>query len=240
MTKKKAISKKTISKKKIVSPSKIGKTHIAIILDRSGSMESIRGETIAHFNEQIETVTKESAGLDTSVSLVTFSSTVEIVFANKSINEVKPLTLKTYTPNGGTALYDAVGIAINGLSDLQDINKKDTAVLVIILSDGGENASRTFTQAHIAEKIQTLQDTKRWTFTYLGANQDLAKIQEQLNIPKGNIQSFVADAGGMLKATNMANSSSQAYYANRRIGETQSVGYYVEQGGTGGNEIKIK
>jgi len=227
--KKKAVKKVSAKKSTLggKKPIKIGKTYIALILDSSGSMASIKGETINHFNEQIEQIAKDSVGLDTSVSLATFNSEVDIKFFNNPVNDLKPLTLKTYFPNGYTSLYDAVGITVDRLlAECKDIKKKDTAVLVVILSDGQENSSQKYTIEDIAERIQELQNTKRWTFTYLGANQDLSKIEQQLHIPAGNISAFVANTAGMAAATNLSVGSSQSYMTSRRLGETQTYGYY--------------
>lgn len=224
---KKSSPKKKISKKKIVSPPEIGKTYVAIVLDKSSSMASIKGETINHFNEQIEQIAKDSVGLDTSVSLTVFSDGVDVKFFDKNISELKPLTLKTYVPYGNTALYDGVGTTIDKLlAECKDIGEKDTAVLIIVISDGEENHSHKYNVEDISSRIQKLQETKQWTFTYLGANQNLAEISRQLHIPMGNMQAFVANSAGMAVATNMAVTSSQTYMDSRRLGSTQSSGYY--------------
>jgi uncharacterized protein YegL len=208
-------------------PIKVGKTYIALILDASGSMASIKGETINHFNEQIEQIAKDSVGLDTSVSLTTFNGEVDVKFFDSPVDSLKPLTLKTYAPGGYTSLYDAVGTTVDRLlAECKDIKKKDTAVLIVILSDGQENSSQKYNVGDIAERIQELQNTKRWTFTYLGANQDLSKIAQQLHIPAGNISAFTADAIGMVAATNLSVGSSQSYMDSRREGTTQTIGYY--------------
>lgn len=224
--KKKKTSKKKPSKKKVTKNKKL-KTRIFFVLDKSASMETIRSETIEHFNEQIEQVQKDSKDMETSVSLVVFDHKVEMQFFNQSLKKLKPLTLKTYHPSGSTAMYDAVGMTIDRAEkEIKDIAKKDVAILFVILSDGQENSSREYNRADVAERIQRLQETKRWTFAYLGANQDLSKVAEDLNLYEGNVQSFVADSKGVRAATAMSVDSTSRYMKSRSLGETQSKNYY--------------
>ena len=225
--KKKVSKQKRVSKKKAIKTKDPLKTYIFFVLDRSGSMESIRAETIEHFNEQIEQIQKDSTKLETKVSLITFNHDVDVKFFNQPLSKLKPITLRSYKPGGGTAMYDAVGIAIDQAEkEIKDIAKDDVAALVVILSDGQENSSKKYTRADIAERIQRLQDTKRWTFAYLGANQDLSKIQDELNLMAGNVTAFVADVAGMKQATAMSVNSTSQYLSRRSRGITQTTDYY--------------
>jgi hypothetical protein len=223
-------SKKPVKKKRQTKSAKTVtkpiKTYIAMVLDKSSSMDSIRAEAIEHFNEQVEQIIADSQGLDTKVSLTIFNQDVEEVFFNEDVSTLKPLTLKTYRPSGMTAMIDAVGQTIDRLELNKDIKDENVAVLVVIVSDGLENASKRYTRADLADRIQALQGTKRWTFTYLGANQDLAQIANDYNIPVGNITAFVADADGMKNATVMSVNSTSSYLSERRQGITQSTNYY--------------
>jgi len=228
----KKTSKKTSRKKTTTKAKKPTKTFITMILDRSSSMSSIRQETIEHFNEQVEAIQAESAkGMDTRVSLVTFAgdNDVKLEYFNKPLDTLKPLTLKTYEPNGMTAMYDAIGMILNKMTtEIEGINDKTSASLVIILSDGNENSSRRFNQQDISRKIETLQTTGQWTFSYLGANQDLAQIERDLRIPAGNIMKFTADSAGTRIATKQSVNSVSNYMRSRSDGVTSSTSYYSD------------
>ena len=190
-------------------------------------MDSIRAETIEHFNEQLEQIQKDSNGMETKVSLTTFDHSVDFQYFAQDLTKLKPLTLRTYLPRGGTAMYDAVGFTIDRAEkEIKDIAKEDVAILMVILSDGQENSSTKYNRKDIAERIQRLQDTKRWTFAYLGANQDLAKIQQDLNIAAGNVQAFVSTSQGMQQATSLSVNSTSKYIKTRSLGITQSSNYY--------------
>lgn len=225
---KKPAAKKLTKKPKAVKvTAKPLKTYVAMILDESSSMGVIKAETIQHFNEQVEQIVKDSAGMDTRVSLTVFGSEVTSVFFDESLDKLQPLTARNYNPNGMTAMYDGIGETIDRMrKEIKDIDDKDVAILMVIVSDGQENNSKKYKQTDIAERIKHLQGTKRWTFTYLGANQDLSVVSAALNIPAGNMLAFVADSSGMNAASASHAKSLGTYMTSRRSGSTQSHDFY--------------
>ena len=130
------------------------------ILDRSGSMETCRDDTIGGFNAFVDSQ-KQFGG---TITLIQFDHEYNLVYANKPIADVEPMTRQTFVPRGSTALLDAIGRAIKEC-------KTQTIPTVIILTDGYENASHTYTKAHIKDLI-TERQKEKWDFVYLGANQD--------------------------------------------------------------------
>jgi len=178
------------------------KNYITFILDRSGSMQCLKDEAVQAFNQQVETIKKTSKGMTTRVSLVTFSTTPdEPKYWNEPLKSLKKLTLNDYKPEGMTAMLDAVAITVNKLLQLEDANNENVSFLVIVVSDGQENNSKEFGWNNVAKIIQEAKATNRWTFTYLGANQDLGIIQQRLSIDKGNISLFAANKGGYVKGS---------------------------------------
>ena len=203
------------------------KTYVFLVLDRSSSMEPIRDDTIANFNEQLATLkNNQTDNLETVVSLTTFGSDVTSVFHKKAIASVEPITRDSYKPDGMTAMYDAVGAAIDSGTFLLDGNDPNTSFLVVILSDGQENSSRKYSAADIASKITELQNTKRWTFTYIGANQDLSAVSKSLNIPLGNTQVFTASSFGVRNLQKSQNAGLRRYMTARSLGGTQTDSFY--------------
>lgn len=214
---------KTSSKKKSPKSTKITKTYVAFVLDKSGSMASVQDATISTFNEQIEKIERDSADIKTNVSLITFNDRVDVVYLNESVKKLEKLTTKTYAPNGMTAMYDAVGDTLDKLEAVKDSKKENVAFLVLVVSDGAENSSKRHTQSNIAERIQKLQQTKRWTFTYLGANQDLSDISAKLNIPIMNTASFVASNAGLKTASVMTRSAIGNYYSKLQTADVSAT-----------------
>lgn len=129
------------------------------VLDRSGSMESCWDDTIGGFNSFLSEQKKEGGTL----TLVLFDHEVLTMYTNKPIEEVEPLTRESYQPRGSTALLDTLGKVIKETTS--------ESSLVIVLTDGQENASKKYTKAHIKDLIEQKQKDG-WKFMYLGANQD--------------------------------------------------------------------
>jgi hypothetical protein len=171
------------------------RTFVALVLDQSSSMGSIRQETIDAFNQQVDIIKgMQTKDMDIELSLITFDTWADLKFAKQSVDKVEKLTEKTYIPNGMTAMYDGVGLAIETILH-QDENDTD-AYLVCIVSDGQENNSKRFSGKMISSKIKELQAKGNWTFTYLGANVDLSVIADQTGILIGNMAVFCATPQG--------------------------------------------
>jgi hypothetical protein len=150
------------------------------ILDRSGSMESCRDDTIGGFNAFVDSQ-KEFGG---TLTLVQFDHEYLVTYANKPIGEVEPLTRASFQPRGSTALLDAIGRAIKEC-------KTQTIPTIIILTDGQENASHTYTKAHLTDLI-TERQKDGWNFVYLGANQDAFAEAGSIGIAPGGTMNYDA------------------------------------------------
>lgn len=150
-------------------------THISIILDRSGSMASIRDDTIGGFNAFLDE--QERVSGSATLTLVQFDTQnpYEIIFQFEQISEVPHLTHSTYVPRAGTPLYDAIGKGIVDL-DTQLINlkgsEKPSQIVFVIITDGYENSSTEYTKQQILDLIKQKQDREDWQFVYLGAEID--------------------------------------------------------------------
>lgn len=237
--KKKVAPKKKASAKKVTvnvnvnvsqtpTPKKVKKNYLMMVLDESGSMISMREQAISAFNEQLISARQSKGDIDVRVGLVKFESITKDVHVNKSLDAVEPLTLSTYVPCGGTAMYDGVGRAIELLLQQPDIKDEDVTVLMLIISDGEENSSRFYKSEVISELTKSLQATGRWTFTYAGANQDLTKIQKTFHMPMGNISSFQASAAGMTMNNSMRSSGTTSYYSAQSLGNLSVNSFYAQ------------
>ena len=148
-------------------------TEIAFILDRSGSMASMVEPAIAGFNSLLSE--QQTLPGSARFSLVLFDDHYEVPVASMPIAEVQPLNTNTYQPRGSTALLDAIGRTIDELgARLANAPEAERPgqVLVAILTDGEENASRQFTWKDISDRIRHQTDVYQWRFLFLGANQD--------------------------------------------------------------------
>jgi hypothetical protein len=173
-----------MAKKKITPKA----TDIIVVLDRSGSMQSIGTSTVDGFNLFIKE--QKAAKGEATITLVQFDNEYQIDYKNQPINETVDLILgETFVPRAMTALFDAVGRTIN------EIDTKNDVVFVIV-TDGMENASREFDKKTVFEMIKE-KETKGWNFIFLGANQDAIKAGGELGIKAGNSMTYNANNGSV-------------------------------------------
>src|SRR6267143_1681939 len=122
--------------------------HIALILDRSGSMQQVKGATISGFNEYVENLKRSDP--DATLSLTLFDSGGIDTGEAQKLRDVALLDDQTYKPRANTPLWDAVGQVVSKSQD-----NPDTAYLVVILTDGQENASQEWDRAKLASLIKS-------------------------------------------------------------------------------------
>ena len=172
-------------------------TDISVILDRSGSMESVKTDTIGGFNAFLKTQ-KEAPG-EALLTLAQFDDQYEIVHSGKNIQDVTNLTAETFVPRGMTALLDAIGRTINAtgvrLSALPEAQRPGK-VIFVILTDGQENKSTEFTREKISEMIKHQTEVYKWDFVFLGANQDAIQAGASIGVMAGNSMTYAANAKG--------------------------------------------
>ena len=170
-----------------------------IILDKSGSMECIRQAAVSGFNETLNGIKKaQEKYADTQehyVSLLTFCDCEKkYVFDKVPVAEARQLTMDDYQPCCCTPLYDAMGFTLTSMNN--HVEKIDDAVVVVtIITDGLENASKEYTGSAVKQLVEKLKG-KGWTFTYMGANQDSVEVAFNLSIR--NARNFDYSAQGTM------------------------------------------
>lgn len=181
---------------------------ISIVLDRSGSMESIREDVIGGFNTFLDSQQKVSG--DCTISLYQFDDVYETVYEGKDIKNASELTKETYVPRNMTALLDAIGKTINKtgnrLSELKEENRP-SKVIFVIQTDGLENASKEFTKDKIFEMIKHQRENYNWEFVFLGANQDAIATATSYGINRNASYTYAGTSKGVNMAYNAINCS---------------------------------
>ena len=190
-------------------------TLIAAIIDRSGSMGAIKQETEGAFDHFVAEQAQNPEGV--TMTLAQFDNEYELVYANKPITEVPKLDL---IPRGTTALFDAVGRTVTAVgADLAKLAEEDRPgkVIVVILTDGFENASQEWTGPRVQELVKTQRDTYNWDFVFLGAGLDAAvmEVGAQLGVLRSHTMSYSGSGEGV---TNTIGAAS-AYVTRSRRGD---------------------
>jgi len=195
-----------------------------LILDRSSSMSDCRTETIAGFNTQLNTIKELQDTYSNQkflVSLTIFNHQVNHLISNKLINKIKPLNLETYHPRGTTALLDAIGESINIIDNkfAEQIEAKQVSVIVVVLTDGYENASVNYGYQNISSLIKEKEYSDQWTFSFIGADINAMHAARNLNIREENIISF--NKKNMSYIMNEVNTSMRDYAHKKSQGITK-------------------
>ena len=179
---------------------------IACIIDESGSMESTKSASIEGYNSFLKQQ-QELPG-EAKFSLVFFNTVDRMVYNAVDLHYAAPLTDMSYRPYGGTALYDAVGRTIDSLGErFSSAARKPDKVVFVILTDGEENSSRSYTKQMVADKIKHQKEKYAWEFIFLAANQDAFATGSGLNIPQYSTFNYVATEAGTRDAYAVASAS---------------------------------
>lgn len=212
-------------------PKKI--TRVALVIDRSGSMQSVQQAAFNGINEQIATI-KKNAKLTgkTFVTYIQFDDVVETVFENKAVKELTPITSDQYAPRGTTALRDATFAAIKSLQAASGKDGDDTGYLVIVISDGWENASKDITPEQLKDEITKLEATGKWTFTYMLSNVDVNVVSNSLGVSLQNCATYDSSLVGTAQAFSQMSGSYANYATMRSAHLTATKNFY--NSGTGG------
>ena len=174
-------------------------TELVFILDRSGSMSGLEGDTIGGFNSML-TKQKQEPG-ECLVSTVLFDNEAEVIHDRVPLAQVPNLTDKEYFVRGCTALLDAVGGAIHHIGNVHKYARPEDRperTLFIITTDGLENASRRYDYDKVKAMIERQKEKYNWEFLFLGANIDAAKEAARFGISADRAVQYQSDHEGTL------------------------------------------
>ncbi len=172
-------------------------TELVFILDRSGSMQGLEGDTIGGFNAMIEKQKKEPG--EAFVSTVLFDDQTEVLHDRVALEKVQPITDKEYYVRGCTALLDAVGGAIHHIGNIHKYARREDVpekTMFIITTDGYENASRRYDYERVRRMIKRQKERYGWEFLFLGANIDAAKEAARFGIGADRSVNYNCDEAG--------------------------------------------
>ena len=165
-------------------------TFVSFLLDETGSMESIKDDTIGGFNAYVDELRKSDG--DIAFSLVTFnSSKTRKHYVAEPIGKVRPLTERDYRPNAMTPLIDACVKTIKATAEAVAKRSDEPAVVIAIQTDGQENVSVEYSSADLALLVKE-KEAAGWQFTFLGAGLDAFDVARQagLHLDAGQVIAY--------------------------------------------------
>ena len=210
-----------------------------VILDKSGSMESIKKEAIDGYNETLGAIrAAQLKHIDTQdhfVSLAAFCDCgIQMIYDKTPIKDAEKLTGKQYEPCCCTPLFDAIGKTVKKLkADVKDV--EDAAVLVTIITDGYENSSKDWTGLAIKKLIDECKQDG-WMFSFIGAGEDVVKVATTISVtntvvwektPEGTVEIFENENAAQGRFYDkMACCSSYSVHDRKKMRKKFSEEYY--------------
>jgi uncharacterized protein YegL len=179
-------------------------TELIVVLDRSGSMSSVRDDAIGGFNTFLK-AQQEAVG-EAKITVVQFDTVLEFYATDADVKNVAPLTTNSFVPRGTTALYDAVGLAIDNTGKkLAKMDEKDRPgkVLFAILTDGKENASSKYSGTQIKSMIAHQRDVYKWDFLFLAAGEGAFMEAEAIGMHLNKTMKFTNTGANQTKSFDM-------------------------------------
>jgi Mg-chelatase subunit ChlD len=189
------------------------RTHFYVLLDRSGSMESMRADVIGGFNNLL--AEQQADGHDARMTLVQFDSEDphDVLTDAAAIQRVRPLSEHTFVPRGGTPLLDATGHLITKASVREQrraaLGKRPEIITLITITDGNENQSRGFSRKDIVRLVKD-KEAHGWSFVFLGAGLDAYAEAGGMGYDRRSVQSFARDGAGSQSAFRSASAAMTA------------------------------
>lgn len=171
---------------------------IICILDRSGSMHSLANDVIGGYNSFLDKQKKESGKAE--VTTVLFDDRYEKIVNAVDIQTAENLTSAIYYARGNTALMDAVGRTITetlAQMEKEKICPAKRRVLIMIMTDGLENASKEFNKASVKSLIDATTKDYGWNYLFIGANIDSAAEAKSIGIDSSRASNISADSEGI-------------------------------------------
>ena len=201
--------------------------HIVHILDGSGSMGGYKGVTKFQsakegMTEEVNILSKDNE-INYLYTIVEFDESTRIkTICNKiPIKGIKINSLRFFEPDSTTALYDAIGFTLNNLIT----NTNNEKVLVKIFTDGGENASKTFTKDSVRNLIQECEQ-KGFVITFVGTDRDVVIVQNNLNIKASNTLGYDGTAQGLKMSYRASNEATVMYSKSVAAGTDSIEGFF--------------
>jgi Mg-chelatase subunit ChlD len=197
-----------------------GRTFIAVVLDRSGSMEAIRNDAIGGFNAFL--ADQKALPGAAALLLAQFDDEYELVYDAVPIAEVPQLTLETYVPRGSTALFDALGRTLNDVAariSRLAACEKPSRVIVVVITDGEENASREFDLAMVKRMIEARRNDA-WEILFLGTTEQAVEQACAAGVDRRNTALFTSTPAGTRDAFRRV---SRSVGASRRTGRPPTL-----------------
>lgn len=187
-------------------------TSINVIIDKSGSMQHLASDTIGSFNQFL--AEQKVVPGDAIFTLCTFNTDYSLVHDFIKLGSVPDLNPKTYSPSGGTALLDAMGMTMDTVGQKLAAMPEDdrpSKVIFLIITDGQENSSSKYNVDQIKSMVEHQKSAYNWEFVFMGANIDSIAAGTSLGIGATNSMNYSATSKGTRDLYSTVSGSLRSY-----------------------------
>lgn len=198
-------------------------TSINVIIDASGSMWDLTKDTIGSFNTFLDE--QKVVPGEAMFTLCTFNTDYRLLHDCAVLASVPNLDAKSYRPNGGTALLDAMGVTMTSVGEKLAAMSEDTRpskVIFLVITDGEENSSKRYTLPQIQAMVAHQREKYSWEFVFMGANMDAIQAGTSLNVSSSNSMTYDASPAGTRDIYKSASSNLRSY----RLQSNQKVDFF--------------
>jgi len=206
-------------------------THVALVIDASGSMYSLIDTARNVFNDQLNSIKAEAFRTRQTTKISTYvfeGGHVTPIDVEQFPEAVTYLDQRNYISGGMTNLRDAVGHAIKNFKSDTPVDDLNHSYLLIVVTDGIENHSRWWSTRQISQEITKLQGTDRWTFTFSVPNGHSKWITSNFGVPAGNIQEWDQTVQGTQEMGRTLDGATRGYYAKRATGQSSTKEFFAD------------
>ena len=172
-------------------------TELVFILDMSGSMSSLTGDTIGGFNSVLKE--HNDGNGEVLVTTYVFNNESKMLHDRLPIADVPAMTEKDYSARGCTALLDAIGGAIQHIAGIHRYAREEDVpehTIFVITTDGMENASHRYSSDEVKAMVRKQKEQHGWEFLFLGANMDAISAARSFGIREDRAVRYACDSVG--------------------------------------------
>jgi hypothetical protein len=205
-------------------------THVALLLDKSGSMQRIAGDAVRFYNDTIRSVRDRASELHQDVRLTTvlFNDRYDVKQFDMPAPFAAELSVDSYFPQSQTALRDTTGAILAKLLTLQ--SRPGDAFLLIVVTDGEDTCSWTFGTSRLRDAIAEAERRGNWTVVFQVPPGAADRISRDYGIPRQNIREWEATSAGMAEAHEFTSGGITNYMAARSTGATKVDAFFADLG----------
>ncbi|MCL1598885.1 MAG: VWA domain-containing protein [Actinomycetia bacterium] len=188
---------------------------LSVILDRSGSMMTIADDIVDGFNALLANQRTQSGEVLVTLAQFDTENPFELLIDAVPLREVTDMEREWYQPRGSTPLYDAIGRLLSHIDASPLVSGDAMDHVVVVITDGQENASREFDRKQVSDLIKERSDSG-WVFIYLGSEFESYDDAHNISVSSANARNWDKSSYGTRDMMDKVSSSLTSHRGKTR------------------------